>query len=170
MRRSLQHGRSSTAGSAAVEFAILAIPLMVLFTGITEYGRALYYYNAVVKAARDGVRLLSTQTPADPGYAALVTSATCTVVHGNAACDGDPLLPGLTTAMVSVCDPQSCPGTHAAVATGTGVANLVTLTVGAQGGYAFTIASAARWRWSSPWWAAWPSACCSPSPASRTGS
>jgi hypothetical protein len=39
--------------------------------------------------------------------------------------------------MVSICDPLSCAGTHAAVATGTGVANLVTLTVGEQSPYTF---------------------------------
>lgn len=124
-------------GVAAVEFALLVIPLLVLLTGITEMGRALYYYNAIAKAARDGARLLSTQTPSDPGYGALVTGATCTVVYGNPACAGDPLAPGLTTAMVSICDPVSCAATHAAVATGTGVANLVSLTVGDPNRYTF---------------------------------
>jgi Flp pilus assembly protein TadG len=125
-------------GVAAVEFAILVIPLLVILTGITEYGRALYYYNSIAKAARDGARLLSTQTPTDPGYAALINSAACTVVFGNTACTGTPLAPGLTTAMVSVCDPVSCAGTHAVQPTGTGVANLVTLTVGGgQNAYTF---------------------------------
>jgi Flp pilus assembly protein TadG len=124
-------------GAAAVEFAILVIPLLIILTGITEYGRALYYYNAIAKAARDGARLLSTQTPADPGYGALVTKATCTAVYGNSGCTGQPLAPGLTTAMVSVCDPASCPATHLAQATGTGVVNLVTLTVGAAAPYQF---------------------------------
>jgi hypothetical protein len=32
--------------------------------------------------------------------------------------------------MVSICDPASCAGSHAAVPTGTGVVNLVTVTVG----------------------------------------
>jgi Flp pilus assembly protein TadG len=124
-------------GALAVEFAILAIPLLVILTGITEYGRALYYYNSLAKAVRDGARLLSTQTPTDPGYATLVSGVTCTVVYGNNACTGDPLIPGLTTAMVSICDPVSCPATHAAVPTGTGVANLVTVQVGGQAGYTF---------------------------------
>jgi Flp pilus assembly protein TadG len=124
-------------GALAVEFAILAIPLLVILTGLTEYGRALYYYNSLAKAVRDGARLLSTQTPADPGYAALAASVTCTVVYGNGACTGEPLVPGLTTAMVSICDPIACPGTHAAVPTGTGVANLVTVQVGGQAGYTF---------------------------------
>jgi hypothetical protein len=35
-------------------------------------------------------------------------------------------VPGLATAMVSICDPTSCAG----VPTGSGVANLVTVTIG----------------------------------------
>ena len=117
-------------GIAAVEFAILLIPLLVIVTGITEFGRAMYYYNTIAKAARDGARLMSTQTPADITYPNLITQATCTVVYGNSTCSGTPLLPGLTTSMVSICDRSSCPATHANVPTGSGVINLVTLTVG----------------------------------------
>lgn len=124
-------------GGAAVEFAILILPLLAILTGITEYGRALYYYDTIAKSARDGARLLSTQTPSDPGYGGLITQATCTVVYGNSACTGQPLAPGLTTAMVSVCDPASCAATHFAQATGSGVANLVTVTVGAAAPYPF---------------------------------
>jgi Flp pilus assembly protein TadG len=51
--------RQAQRGAAAVEFALLVIPLLVMLTGITEMGRALYYYNAIAKAARDGARLLS---------------------------------------------------------------------------------------------------------------
>lgn len=117
-------------GAIALEFALLVIPLLAILTGITEFGRAMYYYNAIAKGARDAVRLMSTQTPADPDYGTLTNAATCTAVYGNASCTGQPLVPGLTTAMVSLCDPASCPASHASVATGTGVINLVTVTVG----------------------------------------
>ncbi len=118
----------------AVEFALLLIPLLIMLTGITEFGRAMYYYNTVAKAARDATRLMSTQAPSDPDYAALWTSARCNVVYGNPACTGEALIPGLTQTMVTLCDPVACPGTHAGVPMGTGVANLVTVTVG---GYTF---------------------------------
>ena len=121
-------------GAAAVELAILAIPLLLILAGVAEFGRAMVYYNTIVKSARDAARLMSTQTPSDPDYGTLSTSAACTVVHGNTACTGQPLLPGLTTAMVSICDPLACAGTHGAVPTGTGAANLVTVTVA---GYTF---------------------------------
>ena len=122
--------RSGQRGVAVVEFAILLVPLLVILTGITEFGRAMYTYNTLAKAARDAARLMSTQTPTDPDYPTLVASATCTAVYGNTTCTGTPLAPGLTSAMIGMCDPQSCAGTHANVATGTGVANLVTVTIG----------------------------------------
>ncbi len=117
-------------GAIAVEFAFLLIPLLVMLTGITEFGRAMYYYNSLAKAARDAARLMSTQTPSDPDYAALRETARCTLVYGNSSCTGESLVPGLTPGMVSFCDPVACPGTHLSVPTGTGAANLVTVTIG----------------------------------------
>lgn len=122
--------RHAQRGAIAVEFALLLVPLLVILTGITEFGRAMYYYNIIAKGARDAARLMSTQTPSDLDYPALTAQARCTAVHGNTACTGEALVPGLTTDMVSICDPASCAATHAAVATGTGVANLVTITIG----------------------------------------
>lgn len=120
-------------GVAAVEFAILVIPLLLIFVGITEFGRAMYYYNTIAKSVRDATRLMSTQTPTDPDYADLKDKATCTAVYGNQTCSGSPLLPGLNISMVSICDAASCPSTHASVPTGSGVINLVTVTVGGPG-------------------------------------
>jgi Flp pilus assembly protein TadG len=117
-------------GVAAVEFAILLFPVLTILFGITEFGRVMYQYNAIAKSARDATRLLSTQAPSDPDYPTLVNEATCTAVYGNPACSGTPLLPGLATSMVRICDPVSCPGTHASITTGTGVVNLVTVTIG----------------------------------------
>ncbi|HVL37614.1 MAG TPA: TadE/TadG family type IV pilus assembly protein [Burkholderiales bacterium] len=131
MRRPLL-GRAER-GAAAVEFALLVIPLLVILVGITEFGRALYSYNTLAKAARDAARLMSTQAPGDPDYGALVARARCTAVYGNATCTGSPLVHGLALEMVSICDPASCPGTHAGVPLGTGVANLVTVTIGGAG-------------------------------------
>ena len=130
--------RRRSRGVAAIEFALLLVPLLVMLTGITELGRALYYYNTIAKSARDAARLMSTQAPSDADSAALVAAATCGAVYGNPGCTGAPLVPGLAPAMLSMCDPQSCPGTHANIATGTGVANLVTVTIGGPGTpYAF---------------------------------
>lgn len=113
-------------GVVAVEFALLIIPMLLMVFGITEFGRAMYQYNTLVKTTRDATRYLSTQA-AGTG----IGTAQCLAVYGNKTCGvaGEELVPGLATAMVSVCDASSCPTTHSTVATGAGVVNLVTVTV-----------------------------------------
>lgn len=116
-------------GVVAVEFALLIIPMLLMVFGVAEYGRAMYQYNTLVKATRDGARYLTTQA-AGSG----VNTAKCLVVYGQAVCSGPKVVGNLTTSMVSVCDSVSCPSTHAAVATGSGVVNLVTVVIS---GYQF---------------------------------
>jgi Flp pilus assembly protein TadG len=119
-----------TTGAAAVEAALLLIPLVVLALGIAEYGRAFFQYDTLAKSARDATRYLTTVPPG-----ANHTEAACLAVTGTTDCSGAPLADGLTTAQVQICDAATCPGTHQAVpATGnggpaTGAMNLVTVTV-----------------------------------------
>lgn len=119
-------------GVAAVELGILLFPLLLLTFGVTELGRAFYQYNSLVKSTRDAVRFLSSQGPGDPTDA---NTAKCLAVYGRTTCTGTALVPGLTAAMVIICDSLSCPTTHQNQATGSGVINLVTVTIN---GYPFT--------------------------------
>jgi len=119
-------------GVAAVELAVMMLPLVILTFGTTEYGRAVYQYNTLVKSSRDAARYLSGQGPGD---AADAVTAKCLAVYGNTTCTGAPLLPDLSTAMVSVCDSVACPSTHMNQATGSGVINLVTVSIS---GYSFS--------------------------------
>lgn len=112
-------------GVAAIEFAFLLFPLIFVAFGITEFGRAMFQYDTLTKSVRNAARYLSTQAPG-MRYA----EARCLAVYGNDACSGDPLVPGLATSMVNICDAQSCVGTHRAVSTGSGAVNLVTVTIG----------------------------------------
>lgn len=112
-----------------MEFAILLPLLLFIVFGITEFGRALYTYNTLVKATRDAARYAMIQQPGGGADAA----TECLAIHGNTACSGNPLVPGLTTDMVSVCDWQRCPGTHQSQGAAP-VVNLVTVTVS---GYAY---------------------------------
>lgn len=83
-------------GVALVEFA-LVLPLLVLLAMITaEVGRALYQYNTLAKAVRDGARYLSVRV-ASPDN---TSHAKNLVVFGNTAGTGNPLLPGLSLANV----------------------------------------------------------------------
>lgn len=96
--------RGTMRGVAAVEFALLLLPMMLLAFGVVEYGRALYQYNTIAKASRDAARLLSHNNPLDTDYGTAQAEARCLVVHGNTGCTGDPLAPGLTTDHVQLCD------------------------------------------------------------------
>lgn len=51
--------RAKQCGVAAVEFALLLIPLLMIVAGIIEFGRTFWYYDALVKSTRDGARYLS---------------------------------------------------------------------------------------------------------------
>jgi Flp pilus assembly protein TadG len=124
--------RKAFRGVAAVELGITMIPLLALTFGVTEYGRAIYTYNAIGKSARDAARYLT--APAS-GSLDPEADARNLVVYGNAQGTGAALAPGLTTGMVDICNATSCPGTHAGVATGSGVVNLVTVSIT---GYVYT--------------------------------
>lgn len=126
-------------GVAAVEFGILLIPLVLIAFGTTEFGRAIYQFNTLAKSTRDATRFLSRHDSSAADYP--VAEAKCLVVYGK-PCTGDtsrPVVPGLTTGMVQICDRSNsagCPGeSFLAVDTGSGVINLVKVKVT---GYEFT--------------------------------
>jgi Flp pilus assembly protein TadG len=128
--------RKRQSGVAAIELAILMIPLSFMAFGAAEFGRAIYQYNTLVKSTRDAVRYLSSQAAGDP---ADVTIAKCLAVYGTTDCTGSQLVPGLTTAMVDVCDASLCPATHQAVTTGSGTINLVTVYIGQTTPFQFKV-------------------------------
>lgn len=93
--------RVAMRGAATVEFAFLLIPLLLLGFGGAEYGRALYQYNTLVKSVRDSARYLSQYSPTDPNYSTLQNTARNLAVYGDTTNTGNPLVPGLTTSMVT---------------------------------------------------------------------
>lgn len=96
-------------GAVAVEFGLVAIPLITLLLGIAEFGHAFYQYNTMVKSVRDATRLLSAYDPTDTTDYPLA-QAQCLVVYGTTDCSGSPLVTGLTTNMVVVCDQVNTTG------------------------------------------------------------
>jgi Flp pilus assembly protein TadG len=108
-------------GVAAVEFAILLVPLLLMVFGITELGRAFYQYNTLDKATRAAARYKSMSGPG-----ALEAETRCLAVFGNTACAGTPLLNGLTVNMVTIDYATN-------VATGSGGINLVKVTINDPG-------------------------------------
>jgi hypothetical protein len=124
--------RKPQRGVAAVEFGILIIPLTLMLFGLSEYGRAIYQYNTLVKATRDATRYLTTVAPGNG-----LVEAECLVRYGNTTCSGAVLVPGLgkeDPVEIVICDATSCTATHSLVPTGSGAVNLVTVIIS---GYQF---------------------------------
>ena len=88
--------RSTQQGVAIVEFALILPMLLVMSFMTTEFGRALYQYNSVMKSVRDAARYLSIQTPGTHQ-----AEAGNLVVYGNIAGTGNPVAPGLSTTNVA---------------------------------------------------------------------
>lgn len=118
--------RADQRGVAAIEFALLAMLLLTLMLGAAELGRALYQYNTVVKNTRSAVRYLSAYAP---GNATAITAAKNLAVYGTTTPGSTPLVPGLSTGMVSVKDAISDSPNHALVDTTRGAIDLVSVTV-----------------------------------------
>ena len=113
-------------GVAAVEMALLLGPLLLLAFGVTELGRAVYQYNTLAKAVRDGARYLSQY---EPGNAERAAQARCLVVYGATVCGSNPLVSGMSTGYVQVYDRLSHPGLYNLQSTGRGTLNLVRVEV-----------------------------------------
>lgn len=121
-------------GVAAVELGFTMCLLLAIAFAITEFGRAIYTYNTLTKAARDAARYLSTQAA---GSSSAATTATNLAVYGVPVVSGSPapLVPGLTTSMVSICDASNVACTSN-IFQGTDPAiNTVTVTIS---GYTFS--------------------------------
>jgi Flp pilus assembly protein TadG len=110
---------------AAVELAITIVPMLMLTLGVTEYGRAIYTYNALDKAARDAARHLTTVVPTNPNPKG---EARNLVLYGNVDGTGPLLAPGMNGSMVVIDDAASDPSGHS-ISTGTGTINLVTVRI-----------------------------------------
>lgn len=114
-------------GAVLVELALLLGPLLLLVFGITEFGRAVYQYNALAKGVRDGARYLSQYEPGDAGH---IQAARSMVVCGLPDCTGaEPLVPGMELSKVQVFDRVSDPDNYDLQSTGRGTLNLVRVQV-----------------------------------------
>jgi Flp pilus assembly protein TadG len=127
-------------GSVAVELAFVSIPLVMMAVAAIDFARAMFLYDQLDKAARDGARYLSFFDPTDPDPANYpIALAKNRMLYGTVSGGSSTIVPGLTAAMISICDSKdssACPGeSFANVDTGTGTINLVKVTIS---GYTFT--------------------------------
>jgi len=91
MKRSVYRQR----GVAAIEFGLLAVVLVLISFGITEFGRAFYQYNTLLKSTRAAAREMSFGSAANH-----IQVARCLAVYGHRTCTGESLLAGLTGDLV----------------------------------------------------------------------
>ncbi|WP_157995319.1 TadE/TadG family type IV pilus assembly protein [Peristeroidobacter soli] len=105
------HSRRASAlnqwGVATIEFAICAPVLFFLMLATAEVGRAIFQYNTLVKAVRDGARYAANNAAVGTTRVVNLTAARINetrnlVVTGNIAGTGTALLPGLTVNNVTV--------------------------------------------------------------------
>ena len=97
----LNRFRRDEQGVQLVELAIVLPIMLLMFAAVAEFGRYFYEYSTASKAARLGARYLASKSAASNknDWEAIAKNI---VVYGNAAGDGDPVLPGMTTANVDV--------------------------------------------------------------------
>ena len=119
-------------GVAAVELALIMVPMLIMCFGIVEVGRALNYYNGLVKSTRGAARYLTRQnlngmtpTTRSPAQELAVTAAQSLAVCGKTSCSsGDPkLVPGLDRLSQVEVTP------YPPVSTGQGSVSLVSVTI-----------------------------------------
>lgn len=97
--------KSSQSGLAVVEFAIVLPFIVLMALAVTELGRGLYQYNTLTKAVRDGARYLSDVAISPLGTVDIsphVSNVQNLVVYGDAGGGSTPVLPGFSTANVTV--------------------------------------------------------------------
>ena len=90
--------RPNQRGQTLVEFALVAMVLLVIVFGLIEFARGLWTWNTIVQATRAGARFAVVETPNLANDDAIKNY----VVYLNSAGTGDPVLPGLTTSNVTV--------------------------------------------------------------------
>lgn len=89
-------------GASAVEFAIILIPLLLILTGIIDYGRVFANQISLSGAAREGARAMALQGP------------TAAKAATKAAAPG--LSPALTDAQITITPATCAPGVTVTVA------------------------------------------------------
>jgi len=127
-------------GVAAVELALIMVPMLVLCFGIVEVGRALYYYDGLVKAARGAARYLTAKdlnplasgtlygsSSTNPDVKTAIALAWCGMP--TCASGATSLIPGLDASKVTVTTNNHVQPTNDG-STSVGTVNLVTICIG----------------------------------------
>lgn len=86
-------------GQNLVEFAFVTVLVLVLFFGITEFSRALWTWNSIAHATREGARYAVVEAPTSDD----ASIKNYVVYHDpNATTSSTPVVPGLSTSNVTI--------------------------------------------------------------------
>src|SRR3954454_15013511 len=94
--------RRSSRGTAILEFALGWSLLWLLFTGVYQFGMALYVYNKLQYAATNGAMLAARANYDLSNTGLFTTQIGNMVVYGNPGGGSSPVVPELSTANVNV--------------------------------------------------------------------
>jgi Flp pilus assembly protein TadG len=101
--KSLKH--KSERGNALLEFALGWSILWALFAGIYQFGYSFYVYNTVLTSVGNAAELgskMTYDTASATTEAAFQTALKNMVVYGSTTAGNSPIVPGLTTSMVTI--------------------------------------------------------------------
>ncbi len=123
-----------TRGAAAVELALVTIPLILMALAAVEFARAMLIYETLTKTVRHGVRYLSFFDPAVASeYPTGFAKKRMVYGVGAPVAGAQRLVDGLSESMIEICDrvtSTACPGeSFGNVETGAGTINLVRVTI-----------------------------------------
>jgi Flp pilus assembly protein TadG len=112
-------------GLAMVEFAISLPFLLLMFAGVGEFGIMFYTQTTLNTSVNDAARFLASDAIEGSGFIVITpqarTRAANLAVYGNIRGDGQPLINGFDTSMVTI----DCAYGSTVVATGTQCTNSV---------------------------------------------
>lgn len=94
--------RCKSRGVAAIEFAIMLPLLVLVFTGMIEYGRLMWHYDVLAKATRDAARYLSMEKTIGNAE----TDQARTMADNTAAAAGVDDLQPVPAQIAIACDPN----------------------------------------------------------------
>lgn len=93
---------TSQIGHAVLEFALGWAVLWMLFTGVYQFGYGLYVYNLAEMAVSNAAAMGSSMTYDTSRTAQFTSALQNMVVYGQTTAGATPIVPGLSTANVTV--------------------------------------------------------------------
>ena len=119
-RREVQRALSEEGGSNLVAFAMVALVFFMITLGAVEFGRAIFYYNIISNATRDGVRYAVVRGSSSGPACGTWSSAKCMASTTDVQEYVRSRVPGLVAANVTVTPtwtPNNAPGSVVQVQT-----------------------------------------------------